>query len=59
MQRYALSVSLLLVITTSLIAPAQTAKPKLTLDEFFNSVSFDAVRSFARRQLRRHRNRKA
>ena len=44
MQRCALSVSLLLVITTSLIAPAQTAKPKLTLDEFFNSVSFDAVR---------------
>jgi dipeptidyl aminopeptidase/acylaminoacyl peptidase len=29
---------------TSLIAPAQTAKPKLTLDEFFNSVSFDAVK---------------
>ncbi len=29
---------------TSLIAPAQTAKSKLTLDEFFNSVSFDAVK---------------
>src|SRR5271157_4403653 len=29
---------------TSLFAQAQTAKPKLTLDEFFNSVSFDAVK---------------
>ncbi len=38
------SVSLLFVICSSLIAHAQTARPKLTLDEFFNSVSFDAVK---------------
>ena len=29
---------------TSIFAQAQTAKPKLTLDEFFNSVSFPAVK---------------
>jgi len=44
MQQCALSVSLLFMIFASLIAPAQPAKPKLTLDEFFNSVSFDAVK---------------
>jgi dipeptidyl aminopeptidase/acylaminoacyl peptidase len=38
------SVSLLFVICTSLIAQSQSAKPKLTLDEFFNFVSFDAVK---------------
>jgi dipeptidyl aminopeptidase/acylaminoacyl peptidase len=33
-----------LVISTSVIGAAQSAKPKLTLDEFFNSVSFPDVR---------------
>jgi len=42
-------VSLLSVISASvfthpIFAEAQTAKPKLTLDEFFNSVSFPSVR---------------
>src|SRR4029077_3327951 len=32
------------VITHSIFAHAQTAKPKLTLDEFFNSVSFPSVK---------------
>ena len=32
------------VFTHSILAHAQTAKPKLTLDEFFNSVSFSAVK---------------
>jgi dipeptidyl aminopeptidase/acylaminoacyl peptidase len=32
------------VFTHSILAHAQTAKPKLTLDEFFNSVSFRAVK---------------
>jgi len=32
------------VFTHSTFAHAQTAKPKLTLDEFFNSVSFPAVK---------------
>jgi dipeptidyl aminopeptidase/acylaminoacyl peptidase len=44
MRRLILSISLLSVICLSLLAHAQTAKPKLTLDDFFNSVSFDAVR---------------
>ncbi len=35
---------LTLLFFASISAPAQTAKPKLTLDEFFNSVSFDAVK---------------
>ncbi len=39
-----LLVSLVYVICASAFAPAQTAKPKLTLDEFFNSVSFTAVK---------------
>src|SRR6267378_7097597 len=30
--------------THSIFAQAQTAKPKLTLDEFFNSVSFPSVK---------------
>ena len=32
------------VFTHLIFAQTQTAKPKLTLDEFFNSVSFDAVK---------------
>src|SRR5260370_41646867 len=32
------------VFTRSILAHAQTAKPKLTLDEFFNSVSFHSVK---------------
>jgi len=49
MRRSILLVSLVSVISTSIFtqsifAYAQTAKPKLTLDEFFNSVSFPAVK---------------
>ncbi|MGB6385712.1 MAG: prolyl oligopeptidase family serine peptidase [Terriglobales bacterium] len=49
MRRTILSVSLVSLIATSILtlsifAQAQTAKPKLTFDEFFNSVSFDAVK---------------
>ncbi|MFY9661063.1 MAG: prolyl oligopeptidase family serine peptidase, partial [Terriglobales bacterium] len=32
------------IFCAAILAHAQAAKPKLTLDEFFNSVSFDAVR---------------
>ena len=32
------------LFTHSILARAQTAKPKLTLDEFFNSVSFPSVK---------------
>ena len=32
------------IFCASIFAPAQTAKPKLTLDEFFNSVNFDVVK---------------
>ncbi len=32
------------ILTHSILAHAQTAKPKLTLDEFFNSVSFPSVK---------------
>jgi len=32
------------IFTTSILAQGQTAKPKLTIDEFFNSVSFPAVK---------------
>src|ERR1700693_5886197 len=32
------------VFTHSILAHAQTAKPKLTLDEFFNAVSFPSVK---------------
>ena len=38
------SLSLLSLIVVSICAPAQTPKPKLTFDEFFNSVSFDALK---------------
>ncbi len=49
MQRRVLLVSLLSLVfasifTHSILAYAQTAKPKLTFDEFFNSVSFTAVK---------------
>src|SRR5271155_3054945 len=44
MRRSSLLVSLACVIAASLLTQAQTTKPKLTLDEFFNAVSFDAVR---------------
>src|SRR5271167_4212325 len=37
-------VLLLSLVFASIFTHAQTAKPKLTLDEFFNSVSFDAVK---------------
>jgi dipeptidyl aminopeptidase/acylaminoacyl peptidase len=32
------------IISAAILAHAQTAKPRLTLDEFFNSVSFTAVK---------------
>ncbi|MFZ0686531.1 MAG: prolyl oligopeptidase family serine peptidase [Terriglobales bacterium] len=35
---------LLPTLCVSICASAQTAKPKLSLDEFFNSVSFDSVK---------------
>jgi acylaminoacyl-peptidase len=49
MRRSILVLSLVSVISAwvfnhSILAHAQTAKPKLTLDEFFNSVSFSAVK---------------
>ena len=44
MRRSILLVSLVYVICALTFAPAQTVKPKLTLDEFFNSVSFTAVK---------------
>jgi dipeptidyl aminopeptidase/acylaminoacyl peptidase len=44
MRRSILLTSLASVICASIFAHAQTAKPKLTLDEFFNSVSFTAVK---------------
>ena len=49
MRRSILCISLLSLIsasvfTHSIFAQNQPAKPKLTLDEFFNSVGFDAVR---------------
>jgi len=44
MQRSILLVSLLSIMSVLVFAQAQTAKPKLTLDEFFNSVSFDALK---------------
>ncbi len=42
MRKLSMLVSLLLVFTPAVVG--QTAKPKLTLDEFFNSVSFDLVK---------------
>jgi len=49
MRRSILVVSLAFAISASvsilsIFAQTQTAKPKLTLDEFFNSVSFTAVK---------------
>src|SRR3981189_3198664 len=49
MRRSILVISLLSVISASIFAHstfahAQTPKPKLTLDEFFNSVSFPSVK---------------
>jgi dipeptidyl aminopeptidase/acylaminoacyl peptidase len=44
MRRSILLVSLVSVIAASILTQAQTTKPKLTLDAFFDSVSFDAVR---------------
>jgi len=38
------SILLVSLIAASILAPAQTTKPKLTLDEFFNAVSFTAVK---------------
>ena len=43
MRRSIRLVSLLFVISASVVAHSQTAPPKLTLDEFFNSVSFTAL----------------
>jgi dipeptidyl aminopeptidase/acylaminoacyl peptidase len=43
MRRSILLVSVIFAISASTLTPAQTAKPKLSLDEFFNSVSFDAL----------------
>jgi dipeptidyl aminopeptidase/acylaminoacyl peptidase len=44
MRRSILLLSLVFVVSGSLFAQAQTPKPKLTLDEFFNSVSFPTVK---------------
>ena len=44
MGRSILLISLVSVISHSVFAQAQTAKPKLTFDEFFNSISFTAVK---------------
>ena len=44
MQRSILLLSFTSIFCAAILAHAQAAKPKLTLDEFFNSVSFDAVR---------------
>jgi dipeptidyl aminopeptidase/acylaminoacyl peptidase len=44
MRRSILLTSLAFVICASIFAQPQTAKPKLTLDEFFNSVSFPTVK---------------
>jgi dipeptidyl aminopeptidase/acylaminoacyl peptidase len=44
MRRSILLVSLVSVLSTSIFSQAQTPKPKLTLDEFFNSVSFTAAK---------------
>jgi dipeptidyl aminopeptidase/acylaminoacyl peptidase len=42
--RQILILSFACLIPASMFIQAQTAKPKLALDEFFNSVSFDAVK---------------
>ena len=38
------SLLILALVSASILTQAQTTKPKLTLDEFFNSVSFTAVK---------------
>jgi len=43
-RRSLLLLSLASAIAAATLAPAQTPKPKLTLDEFFNAVSFTAVK---------------
>ncbi len=44
MRRSIRFLSLLLTIALSMFTWAQTPKPKLTLDEFFNSVNFPTVK---------------
>src|SRR5260370_41855835 len=44
MGRSSLLISLVFVISHSVVAHAQTAKPKLTFDEFFTSIRFTAVK---------------
>src|SRR5271169_409501 len=44
MRRSIVIVSLVSVMAASILTQAQTIKPKLTIDEFFNSVSFAAVK---------------
>jgi dipeptidyl aminopeptidase/acylaminoacyl peptidase len=44
MRRVIFFLSLVPLFCTSIFIHAQTAKPKLGFDEFFNSVSFDAVK---------------
>ena len=44
MRRSILLVSLVSVMAASILTQGQTTKPKLTIDEFFNSVSFSAVK---------------
>src|ERR1700729_4462966 len=39
-----LSVSLVFAAFTSILSSAQNVKPQLTLDEFFNAVSFPSVK---------------
>jgi dipeptidyl aminopeptidase/acylaminoacyl peptidase len=43
-QRAVILLSLLLILSVPVITDAQAPKPKLTLDEFFNSVSFTALK---------------
>jgi dipeptidyl aminopeptidase/acylaminoacyl peptidase len=38
------SIVILALVSASILSQAQTTKPKLTLDEFFNSVSFTAAK---------------
>ncbi len=49
-----IALALSLVISSVLTVLAQS-KPKLTLDEFFNSASFSVDCDLARWKLRRHR----
>src|SRR5277367_628272 len=43
MRRSLLFLSTIFVFTLTTLAQTSTPKPKITFDEFFNSVSFDAV----------------